>query len=218
MPENFNIHEPIYNNIESEVDRLSYSVCFDDDQLNTYSSQITELILRIAVEIEAISIELYQKHCENPKTNISYESAIKEINKTLKLDKTPIMVTSESSYFSDDKRILFPFNDWDSWEHKEGGNMIFGDWHCAYQMLKHNNLNDKYLTMKRYGTLRYLIKICAALFLLNFIRSDSRRLMLNSKVFSVIQKSDNGQYGIWSRSYSGRYVSLDEKLIEIINK
>lgn len=218
MPENFNIHEPIYNNIESEVDRLSYSVCFDDNQLDTYSSQITELILRIAVEIEAISIELYQKHCENPKTNISYESAIKELDQPFKLSETPIMITSESSHFSDSERIFLPFKNWNNWEHETDNGLVLGNWHCAYQMLKHNNLNDKYLTMKRYGTLRYLIRICAALFLLNFIRSGSGRLMLKSKLFSIVQIGNNGQYGIWSRSYSGKYVPLDEKLVEIIKK
>lgn len=218
MPENFNMHEPIYRNIEDEVDKLSYAICFDDDQLDTYSSEIAELILRIAVEVEAISIELYQKHCADPKDNISYDSAIKELDKIFKLNKTPIMVTSESSYFSDCERILLPFDGWDKWERKKDNNTILGGWHCAYQMLKHNNLNDKYLTMKRYGTLRYLIKICAALFLLNFIRSGSGRLMLNSKVFSIVQIGEDGQYGIWSRSYSRRYIPLDEKLVEIIKK
>ena len=38
MSENFNMHEPIYRNIEDEVDKLSYAICFDDDQLDTYSS------------------------------------------------------------------------------------------------------------------------------------------------------------------------------------
>lgn len=218
MPEIFNIHEPIYHNIEGGIDKLSYAICFDDNQLDTYSPEIVELILRIAVEVEAISIELYQKHCANPKDNISYDSAIKELDKVFKLDKTPIMTTSESSYFSDRERILLPFKGWDKWEHKEDDDIILGDWHCAYQMLKHNNLNDKYLTMKRYGTLRYLIKICAALFLLNFIRSGSGRLMLNSRVFSIVQVDDNSQYGIWSRSYSGKYIPLDEKLVDIIKK
>ena len=109
MLENFNIHEPIYHNIENEVGQLSYSICLDDNQLDVYSSQITELVLRIAVEIEAISIELYQKHCENPKTNISYEPAIKELDKPFKLSENPVMATSGNSYFSNNERILLPF-------------------------------------------------------------------------------------------------------------
>ena len=142
MSDSFNIHEPIYYNIEKEVANLSYSICFDDDQLDVYSPQIAELILRIAVEVEAISIELYQKHCTDPKKNISYSKAIEALDTKFKLGEIPILISSESSYFSDDERISFPFRDWYKWEHEKNGDLVLGCWHCAYQILKHNDLND----------------------------------------------------------------------------
>lgn len=218
MSDSFNIHEPIYYNIEKEVANLSYSICFDDDQLDVYSPQIAELILRIAVEVEAISIELYQKHCTDPKKNISYSKAIEALDTKFKLGEIPILISSESSYFSDDERISFPFRDWYKWEHEKNGDLVLGCWHCAYQILKHNDLNDKYLTMKRYGTLRFLLMIASALFLLNFICSGSGRFALNSKLFSIVHINENGEYGIRARSYPGKYLPLDESLIEILKK
>lgn len=214
----FDIHKPIYQAIEDEVANLSYSICFDDKQLDTYSPKITELILRIAVEIEALSIELYQRDCDKPKENASYQTAIKYLGGSFRLAETPIMITSENSYLSNDNRILLPFKNWDRWESKDGGSINLGDWHCAYQMLKHNNLNNKYLTMQKYGTLRYLLRILSALFLLNFLKSTSGRLALMSKLFSIVQVGRDGQYGIWTRSYSGKYLALDKKLVEVIQR
>lgn len=218
MADIFNIHELIYHNIEKEIADLSYSICFDDNQLNTYSPQINELILRTAVEVEAISIDLYQKHCTNPREKISYDKAISELDAKFKLGKIPILISLESSYFSDNERIFFPFKDWHTWENEKNDTHTIGGWHCAYQMLKHNNLNDKYLTMTRYGTLRFLLKIASALFLLNSICNSSGRFALNSKLFIIVHISENDQYGIWARSYAEKYLPLDEKLIEIIKQ
>lgn len=55
----FNIHEPIYKNIEKEVLGLSYNITFDDRQLQVYSPRIAVIILRVAKEIESIAVELY---------------------------------------------------------------------------------------------------------------------------------------------------------------
>ena len=85
-------------------------------------------------------------------------------------------------------------------------------------MLKHNNLNDKYLSMQKIWDTAISYKILASLFLLNFIKSESGRLELASKMFRIVHVDENGQYGIWAKSYSGKYVPLDEELIKIIKR
>ncbi len=54
-----NIYWPIYKNLESEVQKLSYSIHINDEQQKVYSSNISDIILRAATEIESISKELY---------------------------------------------------------------------------------------------------------------------------------------------------------------
>ena len=56
-----NIYWPVYKNLERELLSLTYSIHVDDAQLKVYSSQISDLIIRSAIEIESISKELYLK-------------------------------------------------------------------------------------------------------------------------------------------------------------
>jgi hypothetical protein len=57
---NTNIYWPVYKNIESEFNNLMFNIHIDDNQLNVYSSKITDLILRSSAEIESLSKELYK--------------------------------------------------------------------------------------------------------------------------------------------------------------
>jgi len=57
-----NIYWPVYKNLEDEFGKLMFSIHIDDNQMNVYSSKISDLILRASTEIESISKELYHKN------------------------------------------------------------------------------------------------------------------------------------------------------------
>lgn len=54
-----NLYWPVYKNLEKEFLSIADFIHFSDDQANVYSMHIADLILRCAVEIEALSKELY---------------------------------------------------------------------------------------------------------------------------------------------------------------
>ena len=51
----FNHYWPMFKNLEEEVIELTKYVQFTDDQLGVYSIHIADLLVRCAMEIEAIS-------------------------------------------------------------------------------------------------------------------------------------------------------------------
>lgn len=55
-----NLYWPVYMNLEKDFLELAEYIHFSDDQLNVYSMHIADLIIRCAIEIEAISKELYE--------------------------------------------------------------------------------------------------------------------------------------------------------------
>ena len=54
-----NIYWAIYKNLEKELISLTNVIHFDDEQLPCYSSKFIDLLIRICIEIESISKQLY---------------------------------------------------------------------------------------------------------------------------------------------------------------
>ena len=54
-----NMYWPVYKNIEREFLKIAEYINICDEQLKVYSFHIADLIIRCAIEIEAISKELY---------------------------------------------------------------------------------------------------------------------------------------------------------------
>lgn len=59
-----NLYWPVYKNIENEVLDLTRNIHFCDEQINTFSTRISDLLLRISVEVESISKELFNTQFE----------------------------------------------------------------------------------------------------------------------------------------------------------
>ena len=55
----FNNYWPVYKNLEEETLELTKYIQFTDDQLSVYSMHIADLLVRCAMEIEALSKELF---------------------------------------------------------------------------------------------------------------------------------------------------------------
>lgn len=165
-----NYYEPIYNRIEKDVIDLAFQITFDDNQISVYSPRIVDLILQAALQIEAITTTLYEQIVDiNDPTakaeyqtvrNKDYQTGLKIIVEQRHLSEKEVIITRPGiAYFEHDHFRPFIEN----WQ---------GDWGKAYQKLKHN-LHDKCeddrfsMNLHKFGTIGYLIKIIAALFVLN---------------------------------------------------
>lgn len=186
-----NLYWSIYKNLEKEVLGFADMIHFDDNQLSVYSVRITDLLIRCAVEIEAISKELYEQtggNMEpldvNGKTrSLFFDTDCLDLleNKWV-LSKKQAIISNINSYFENDtNRIFTPLNN----ANKRGK----CDWKKAYQDVKHNRA----MNLEK-GNIKNLIRILSALYILNiyyknesFILHKAQKLpsdSLGSSMFS----------------------------------
>lgn len=136
-----NLYWPAYKSIETEVERLTNSILFIDEQLSVYSIDIANLIIRCAIEIEAIAKELYLSlgGIETPvddngnNRDLYFDTdCMKLLVDKWHIDKKCIIINSYNMYFSDEKKVLIPLHK----AHKRGTSG--SKWKQAYQSIKHN--------------------------------------------------------------------------------
>ena len=155
---NTNIYWPVYKNIENEFSNLMFHIHIDDEQLSVYSSKISDLILRASAEIESISKELYRLNGGKKTSNIKYdEDAIAHLISLWKLDEKVVIISSYNCFLT--SRELTPFK---KNEVRTGSSRLTFSWNNSYQNLKHDRTNSL-----KFGSVRYLFDVTAALFLLN---------------------------------------------------
>lgn len=153
-----NIYWPVYKNLEKGIDELAFAIHIDDAQLGVYSSRITDLILRAAAEIESLAKDLYKSNGGTKTDNFKFdEDAIKHLKNLWRLDQKKVVISSPHCFQS--SRVLTPFvkNEARTLSTKQTYS-----WNNAYQNLKH----DRAQSLK-FGSLKYLFDIMAALYLLN---------------------------------------------------
>ncbi|AYB33046.1 hypothetical protein [Chryseolinea soli] len=202
-----NIYWAVYKNLEAEIVKLTYAIHVDDNQLEVYSSLISDLILRASAEIESISKELYKANGGTKTQKIKYDSdALDHLNGLWKIDKKVVLISSINCYQT--SKILIPFakNETSTFH----GGMTYS-WNNSYQNLKHDRANSL-----RFGSIKYLFDIMAALFILNIYYKSERYPLkrdaqatsfpigLGSELFSI-------KLHAWS-SYDGKnnYLRRDE--------
>ncbi|MDP5200224.1 MULTISPECIES: hypothetical protein [Flavobacterium] len=165
-----NIYWPVYKNLELGVLNLSYSIHIDDNQLNVYSSQISDLILRASAEIESISKELYKSNGGLKTSKIKYDSdALEHLNNLWKLDLKSVIVTSVNCFQTLKELKPFIKNETSTFH-----NGITYTWNNSYQNLKHDRANSL-----RFGNLKYLFDIMSALYILNLYYKNDTVLLYN---------------------------------------
>lgn len=166
-----NLYWPVYLKLEKEVLSIADSIHFSDDQLSVYSIQIADLIVRCAVEIEALSKELYKSLGGNMepvddagnKRDLYFDTdCMALINSKWHLDKKSITIAAPTMYFEkENNRKLIPL----AKSSKRGG----AKWNKAYQALKHN----RYENLKK-ATVENLLLSLGALYILNiYYKSDN---------------------------------------------
>ena len=196
MKDNYNSFWPVYKNLESETIQISKYISFTHKQLDVYSMTIADLIIRIVIEIEDISKELYKTNGGN--TNLTDENGknrklyfdtdcINYLNTIWHICNREIVISNPNFKFIEDDAIITPLKK----ANKSGDKSA--DWNRAYQALKHDRRNNI-----EKGNIKSLIRALGALYILNiyykeisitglksdYLRSDNDE-RLGSDIFSV---------------------------------
>ena len=161
-----NIYWPVYLNLEKSVDELAFAIHIDDEQMGVYSTRIMELIIRAAAEIESLSKELYRANGGTKNSAaIKYDDdAIKLLNNRWQLEQKKVIISSAHCFQTN--RVLKPFVKNEVRTASSTGKHTYS-WNNAYQNLKHDRGNSM-----KFGSVRYLFDILAALFVLNLYHRD----------------------------------------------
>lgn len=184
-----NLYWPVYQNLERAVEQLTFAIHFDDDQLSVYSSEIIDLILRAAAEVESIAKDLYRLNGgpeTDPKKIYFDTTAMTYLDGLWNLPPKVVVLSSPNMFQS--QRELTPLR------HNAKGR--FGPtwaWNQAYQALKHNRAESM-----SEGTIGNLVEIMAALYVLNLYYRD--------EVYDLKKDSqgDGLPAGLGSRLFSPR--------------
>lgn len=159
----FNYYWPVYKNLEEEALELTKYIQFTDDQLNVYSMHIADLLVRSAVEIEALSKELYwenggTKQFDNngKERDLFFDTdCIAHLDDIWSICSKKVIVSSTKFYFEkEENRILIPLRK----ARKRSG----VKWNKAYQAVKHDRKNSL-----KHGNIINLINALGALYILN---------------------------------------------------
>lgn len=191
-----NVFWPIYKNLEQETLNLSKYVLFDDNQKNVYSFSIADLIIRSAIEIEAISKELYYRlggqrepvGQDGKKRDLYFDTdCIDLLEQKWKITQKKIMVASPTFFYENADNVqLKPL-------HKANKRGSSGsNWKKAYQALKHDRIHS--LKMANIGN---LISAMGALYILNLYYKDD--------VFDL-DKEGNFDSRVGSDVFSAAYI------------
>ncbi len=167
---NFNSFWPIYKNLEEETLQLTKYINFSDDQLKVYSMYIADLIMRIVVEIESLSKELYKLNNgpdilddEGNSRDLFFDTdCIKYLNDKWGICNREIIVSCTNfNFINEQYKILKPLKN----ANKRGTSSA--KWNKSYQAVKHDRRNN----LKK-GNIESLILALGALYILNIYYKD----------------------------------------------
>ena len=181
-----NLYWPVYKNLEKEFLELADYIHFSDDQLDTYSMFIADLLVRCSIEIEALSKELYSRlggsltptDGQGKPRDLYFDTdCLSLLEQEWHLSKKQIAVSAINFYFSEEKnRILTPL-------YKANKRGTSGSkWKQAYQAVKH----DRKASLKN-ASIVNLLHALGALYILNLYYRDDRidigRVYLSDSIF-----------------------------------
>ncbi len=182
-----NMYWSVYKNLERDVLTLADYLLFTDKQLQVYSVFIADLLVRCAIEIEALSKELYIDNggpypvydATNKERNLYFDTdCLNLLKEKWNLTEKKIIIAASNFYFEDEKnRILQPLKK----AHKRGSSG--SKWKQAYQAVKHDRSNSI-----EKATVENLIHALGSLYILNIYYKESA--IKSSKEFDYSQGSN----------------------------
>ncbi|MDE5911623.1 MAG: hypothetical protein K2H24_04745 [Clostridia bacterium] len=159
-----NLYWPIYKNLENELLSLTYNIFFTDGQLNVYSMNFVDLLLRTSAEIESIAKELYEQEGgnmnpvdEEGNSRCLYfdTDCIEYLNEKWSICGKKISITAATVHFEQEENItISPLLN----ANKRGKNI----WKKAYQSVKHSRKKSF-----KDASLKNCIYALGALYILN---------------------------------------------------
>ena len=209
-----NLFWPSYKRLENEIVLMTSEIKFDDNQLDVYSDKLLELLIRISIEIEAISKELYLGNGgedDIPESKMYFDTlCLQLLEEKWNLGKKCVLV--DGLYFSfeeEENRVITPLYK----ANKRGTSGA--KWKQAYQAVKHNRSKNY-----KQGNIRNCLQALAALYILNIYYKDEKYELnsineansfdqsLGSEIFSVLISKN--------KSLNGK-INIDEKSVYCIN-
>lgn len=213
-----NMYWPVYKNIEREFLKVTEYINICDEQLKVYSFHIADLIIRCAIEIEAISKDLYERlgGDVNPKDNEGKDRDLYFDTDCLKLledhwgiSKKKVRVSALGVFLNEeDNIVLTPLKK--SYKRGTSGSK----WKQAYQAIKHDRRNSI-----KCGTIGNLLSAMAALYILNLYYKDETidlgRLYMNDKIFD--SRAGSEVFNAYVASATGLSMEIEMDDSNIIN-
>ena len=168
-----NLFFPIYKQLEKELEELSYFISFDKKQLKTYSTKISDLLLRTVSEVENISkalckrekIKFYDKN-KHIRQVVYLNEYFEKLESIFQLSEKSVSFDLENCNSNIFDAKLIPFRKDKTYKLNKKERFTWS-WYYAYNKIKHDRV--KYF---RYANLECLINALAALFLLNVYYLD----------------------------------------------
>lgn len=147
-----NLYFPIYQKIEKEVIELTSSIYFSDEQINVYSLQIANLIIRCSIELESIVKDIYRE--SNGKDPQKPGDAFVQLDQQWNLSHKVLTIISPYTHFKNTFCPAFaPFD----YKAKSSD-----DFFSTYNAIKHDKVNNI-----SKANINSLIRVLGALYILN---------------------------------------------------
>lgn len=155
-----NLFWPTYKRLENEMVALTSEIRFDDNQMKVYSDKLLELLIRISVEIEAISKELYLTNGGEPtehEEDMYFDTVcLKYLEEKWNLGKKAVLIDGYGIAFGEENKLITPL-------YKANKRGTSGSkWKQGYQAVKHNRVKNF-----KEGNIWNCINALAALYVLN---------------------------------------------------
>jgi len=155
---------PVYERLEREFRKLTFSISLDDANLEVFSMYLAELVLRIGQECENVGKSLAKELGLSPPSGLIEDLNFPRLG-TLLCTTVPLKTKTVEVrwiYQSLTNKLLSPFDSWST------GTSTNPAWYVAYNGLKHDR-NANF----RQATYRNVLEGLAGLFILNlWLRKD----------------------------------------------
>lgn len=167
-----NTFDSIFYKIEKEYLELTESIMFNDEHRKVYSIKITDLIVRIVMEIENTARELYRSNQENSVGYVRFNEYIEFLETKYKLSKKNLYIFNSNCNFIKNDLIRDGFLPFINCINTDINNL---GWYYVYNKLKHDRDSNI-----QYANIWILTESLGALYILKSLTKLENKFFPNS--------------------------------------